>query len=125
VTEKPVLLFKKKFLPAIRSGEKTQTVRLWPFRRMRRGQRSYIPGAGYIEVTAVDEVTLESLSENDARLDGFATAAALRAEIASIYEQRASADHRVYRVRFRVLDTAGQEACRLEKELKKRSACEG
>jgi hypothetical protein len=116
-----MLLFKKKFLAAIRSGEKTQTVRLWPFRRMRPGQRSYIPGAGYIEITAVDEVTLENLSDDDAKLDGFATAAALRAEIASIYEQKASADHRVFRVRFRVLDAAGQEACRLEKERRKRT----
>jgi hypothetical protein len=49
-----MLLFKKKFLPAIRRGEKTQTVRLWKHRRLRPGQRSYIPGAGAIRVKAVD-----------------------------------------------------------------------
>ena len=62
-----MLLFKKKFLQAIRSGEKTQTVRLWPFCRMRSGQRSYIPGVGYIRIDAVDEVELAHLTDDDAR----------------------------------------------------------
>ena len=30
-----MLLFKKKFLPAIRAGQKTQTIRLWKYRRLR------------------------------------------------------------------------------------------
>ena len=49
-----MLLFKKKFLPAIRSGEKTQTIRLWKWRMMRPGQRSYIPGAGYVAIERVE-----------------------------------------------------------------------
>jgi hypothetical protein len=117
-----MLLFKKKFLAAIRSGEKTQTVRLWPYRRMRPGQKSYIPGAGYIEVDAVDEVTLDGLTDHDAILDGFPTAKVLRAEIAAIYDDQRTASHRVYRIRFRLLDAAGQEACRLQKERKTRQA---
>ena len=116
-----MLLFKKKFLAAIRSGEKTQTVRLWPYRRMRAGQRSYIPGVGYIGVLAVDEVTLDALADEDARLDGFATAEALRAEIASLYEEQQAAGHRVFRVRFNVLDAKQQEACRKEKQRRKRA----
>ena len=48
-----MLLFKKKFLPAIRARHKTQTIRLWSVCRMRSGQRSYIPGAGYIRVAMV------------------------------------------------------------------------
>lgn len=116
-----MLLFKKKFLAAILSGEKTQTVRLWPYRRMRPGQRSYIPGAGYIAVDAVDQIALESLTDEDALLDGFATADALRAEIATLYEEKQAADYRVFRVRFRVLDAAEQEACRREKEHRKRA----
>ena len=79
-----MLLFKKKFLDAIRRGEKTQTVRLWKFRRMRPGQRSYIPGAGYIEVLNVDEVALDALTDDDARPDGFPSADALRGEIAQL-----------------------------------------
>ncbi len=39
-----MLLFKKKFLAAIREGSKTQTIRLWKHRRMRAGQVTVKPG---------------------------------------------------------------------------------
>ena len=76
-----MLLFKKKFLEQIRRGEKTQTIRLWKFRRMKAGQRSYIPGAGYIQIMAVDEVALPDLTDEDALRDGFPSANALRREV--------------------------------------------
>src|SRR5208337_3312580 len=98
-----MLLFKKRFLDAIRSGRKTQTIRLWPHRRMRAGQRSYIPGAGYIRVTAVDEVRLEDLTDADARPDGFETADLLRAEISLLYPEQLAAGHRAYRIVFELL----------------------
>ena len=97
-----MLLFKKKFLEAIRTGEKTQTVRLWKYRRMRPGQRSYIPGAGYIRVHAVDEVELPDLTDEDARLDGFDSGDALRAEIAALYPGQLAGGYRAYRVRFAI-----------------------
>lgn len=95
-----MLLFKKKFLAAIRSGEKTQTIRLWKTRRMRVGQRSYIPGVGAIRITAVDEIQLEQLSDEDARPDGFATAALLRTELAQLYPSQLAAGYRPFRIRF-------------------------
>jgi hypothetical protein len=95
-----MLLFKKKFLPAIRAGEKTQTIRLWTHRRMRAGQRSYIPGVGAIRVTLVEEVELERLSDADARPDGFASADQLRGEIARIYPRQLAAGYRAYRIVF-------------------------
>jgi hypothetical protein len=98
--DRQMLLFKKKFLPAILSGQKTQTIRLWKFRRMRAGQRSYIPGAGHIRVVAVDEVELVQLTDADALPDGFETADALRAEIAQLYPQQLAAGYRAYRIRF-------------------------
>ena len=97
-----MLLFKKKFLAAIRSGEKTQTIRLWKHRRMRAGQRSYIPGVGYIQVTMVAEVDLEQLTDADARPDGFPTADELRAEIARLYQSQLTAGYRAYKVVFQV-----------------------
>ncbi len=103
-----MLLFKKKFLPAIRSGEKTQTIRLWPFRRMKPGQRSYIPGAGYIRVLAVDEIVVSELCDADAWPDGFATAAALHAELNSLYEAQLAAGQQAYRIRFELLSPAEQ-----------------
>ena len=95
-----MLLFKKKFLPAIRAGEKTQTIRLWKHRRMRAGQRSYIPGVGAIRITLVEEVELDRLTDADARPDGFETADLLRAEIARLYPQQLAEGYRAYRIVF-------------------------
>ena len=98
----PMLLFKKKFLPAIRSGEKTQTIRLWKWRMMRAGQRSYIPGAGYVAIERVEPVALADLTDADAIPDGFATADALRQELSTIYGEKLAAGYQAFRVVFRV-----------------------
>ena len=95
-----MLLFKKKFLPAIRAGEKTQTVRLWKHRRMKPGQRSYIPGAGYIQIDSVDEVQLDELTDDDARRDGFANVELLRSEIVQLYRDQLTDGYRAYRIIF-------------------------
>jgi len=95
-----MLLFKKKFLDAIRAGEKTQTIRLWTHRRMKTGQRSYIPGVGHIRLTAVDEVELEQLTDADAKPDGFDSADALRAELAQLYAKQLAEGYRAFRVVF-------------------------
>jgi hypothetical protein len=105
-----VLLFKKKFLPAIRGGEKTQTIRLWPYRRMKPGQRSYIPGAGYIRIVAVDAIVLSELRDEDATPDGFATAADLLAELSDLYAAQLAAGQQAYRIRFELLSAAEQIA---------------
>ena len=98
-----MLLFKKKFLPAIRRGEKTQTIRLWKHRRMKTGQRSYIPGVGPIRIRAVEAVRLEELTDEDARPDGFADADQLREEICQLYGEQLDAGYQAYRVAFEVL----------------------
>lgn len=106
-----MLLFKKKFLDAIRDGRKTQTVRLWKACRFRTGQRSYVPGVGYIRVTAVDRVRLDELTDDDAVLDGFASAADLLAEIRTLYEAQLKAGYQAYRLRFRrMTDEETEEA---------------
>lgn len=107
-----MLLFKKKFLPAIRAGQKTQTIRLWKYRRMRPGQRSYIPGVGYIGITQVDEVELESLTDDDARPDGFDTADQLRAEIARLYPQKLAEGYMAFRIVFNLLPPDEQKKIR-------------
>jgi hypothetical protein len=95
-----MLLFKKKFLPAIRSGAKTQTIRLWKFRHMRAGQRSYIPGVGPIRITAVEPVEIDELTDEDAIPDGFASAVALRRELRKIYGEKLAAGHKAFRIAF-------------------------
>lgn len=95
-----MLLFKKKFLDDIRSGTKTQTIRLWKHRMMRAGQRSYIPGVGYIRITVVEQVEVEALTDADALPDGFPSATALQHELRSIYGEKLEAGHQAYRVIF-------------------------
>ncbi|MBN2215966.1 MAG: ASCH domain-containing protein [Pirellulales bacterium] len=104
-----MLLFKKKFLPAIREGAKTQTIRLWKYARMRSGQRSYIPGAGYIRVTAVEPVRLDDLTDDDARPDGFTSADALREELARLYPDQLDAGYQAFRVVFHLLPPEEQK----------------
>ena len=70
---------------------------------MKAGQRSYVPGAGHIRITAVDEVRLEELTDADAQPDGFATAEQLRLEIARLYPQQLAQGYFAYRVRFALL----------------------
>lgn len=98
-----MLLFKKKFLEAIRSGQKTQTIRLWRHCRFRSGQRSYIPGVGYIRITRVEPVRLEELTDADARPDGFASIAELRAEIEQLYAAQIAEGFKAYRIVFELL----------------------
>ena len=118
-----MLLFKKKFLPAIRRGEKTQTIRLWKHARLRSGQRSYIPGAGYVRIVAVEEVRLEKLTDDDARRDGFDTADALREEIRRLYPTSLDAAYQAYRVVFELLPESEQK--RLRRQTQRRKARTG
>ncbi len=104
-----MLLFKKKFLLAIRRGDKTQTIRLWRWRRMRAGQRSYIPGIGAIHIDRVEPVCLEDLTDADALPDGFETADALREELTSIYAEKLAEGYQAFRVVFRIQSESDSE----------------
>jgi hypothetical protein len=95
-----MLLFKRKFLDAIRRGEKTQTIRLWKHRHMRAGQRSYIPGIGPIRITSIEVVSIDDLTDADAVPDGFPTAAALRDELRTIYGDRLADGYQAFRIVF-------------------------
>jgi hypothetical protein len=95
-----LLLFKKKFLPAIRSGEKTQTIRLWKFRHMRSGQRSYIPGVGHIRIHKVEPVDVDALTDADAIPDGFESAASLQNELRTIYGEKLANGYKAFRIVF-------------------------
>lgn len=115
-----MLLFKKKFINAIRCGKKTQTIRFWDRRRMKAGQRSYIPGVGYITISEVQEVELNALTDSDAVLDGFATADDLREELRSIYAESLLPGLRPFRIRFLVFSPVEQQRIR-EERMKEKS----
>ncbi len=108
-----MLLFKRKFLPAIRCGEKTQTIRLWKHRMMRQGQRSYIPGVGAIRITLVEAIEIDALTDADAVPDGFATADALRDELRTIYGERLAAGYQAFRIGFERAAEATDAAVRV------------
>ena len=116
-----MLLFKEKFLEQIITGEKTQTIRLWKHRRMKPGQRSYVPGVGYIAITRVERVKLDDLTDDDAILDGFQTADALRVELRTLYDEDTLARWTPYIIRFSVLPPNIQQAITEEQD-KKRAA---
>ena len=104
-----VILLKKKFLDLVRSGAKRQTIRVWPRRRLRPGQREFIPGLGRIRITAFERVSPEDLTDEDARLDGFETADQLRAEIVQLYPKQLAAGHHAYRIAFHLLPEEQQK----------------
>ncbi|MGL6227188.1 MAG: ASCH domain-containing protein [Thermoguttaceae bacterium] len=114
-----MLFFRKKFFELIRSGKKTQTIRLWSSPRLKSGQRSYIPGLGYIQVLSVAEVQFDELTDADARPDGFETVQELRAEIRELYAKKETGDLRTFRVIFSLLSDSEQQRIREERKRQK------
>lgn len=98
-----MLFLKAHLIPLVRSGQKTQTIRLWPRPMVRANQVAYAPGLGRLRIVSVDPLTsLRQLTRADAIADGFASLKALRAELHSIYGQDAHSPSlkKLYRVRF-------------------------
>jgi hypothetical protein len=95
-----MLLFKKKFHDAIRSGRKRQTIRLWKSCFMRAGQVTYIPGLGRARITRIEPIAMDAITDEDAVLDGFDSRAALMAELQTLYADRIAAGYRCYKVVF-------------------------
>ena len=92
---------------------------------MKPGQRSYIPGVGYIAITSVDPVELTQLTDADALLDGFPTAESLRNEIRSLYTTVAQKKLTPFRIRFSVYSPREQRQITKErqKEKQKKKEC--
>ncbi len=95
-----MLLFKKKFLPAIRSGEKTQTIRLWKFRHMRAGQRSYIPGVGRSASRPSNRSTSTRSPTPTRSPTASPRPAALQHELRTIYGEKLAPGHKAFRIVF-------------------------
>lgn len=98
------LFFKKPLQLAIREGRKRTTIRRWPEDRpaLRAGQRVFSPGLGWLLIDRVDPVNLAALGDDDARADGFDTAAGLREVLLSLYPGHATDGKYWFRVRFRI-----------------------
>ncbi len=96
------LFFKKPLQAAIREGRKRTTIRRWRADRpaLRAGQRAYAPGVGWLAIDTVEAVDLDGLSDDDARADGFDTAAALRGVLGELYPDGDSDGKAWFRVCF-------------------------
>lgn len=119
--------FKKKYKPLIISGRKTQTVRVWRFRKgsnkrgypawLREGSVVKSPGLGRLRIEEVVELRLNELTREDAHLDGFKSKAEMLAAIRKIYKLKQTDNPKCYRIRFNYLGEAkdapgAQEAAR-------------
>ena len=78
---------------------------------MKSGQRSYIPGVGYIRIGVVEQIELQDLTDEDAKLDGFDSACLLKSELDQLYSKQITEGHQVYRVVFQVLPPDEQKKC--------------
>ena len=114
-----MLLFKEKFLEQIKSGTKTQTIRLWKYCRMKPGQRSFISGVGYIRIESIERVELDQLTDADAIPDGFPSADALRAELCTLYSAEALKSLKAYIIKFSVYPPSEQQKITEEQNRKR------
>lgn len=74
------MLFRQSFWPGIRDGSITLTFRHWKRRQVLAGRR-YRTAAGILEVEKVTEVEPASVTDREARKSGYASAAALVADL--------------------------------------------
>ena len=100
------LFFKGPLQAAIRAGTKTTTIRRWGRPLLAAGQRAYAPGVGWLDITDVQELSLERLTKEEAKADGFATADALRKALREMYPNTRGDGKHWYRVGFKISELA-------------------
>jgi hypothetical protein len=100
------LFFKGPLQAAIRAGTKTTTIRRWAKPLLQSGQRAYAPGVGWLEIADVQELSLERLTVEEAKADGFATADMLRKALRAMYPKTRGDGKQWYRVAFNVAELA-------------------
>jgi len=114
------MLFRDSQVEAIARGEVTMTVRAWRRPQATAGHRYRLRGAQGIEVTAVDRVPPARVTEDDARRSGFASRAALLADLARGRARAGAdapaADAELYRVAFRYVPELPDERARLARD---------
>ncbi len=95
-----MLLMKKVFFEAIRSGEKTTTLRYWLRRMVRPGSLHTVPGLGKVHIDEARPVEFGDLTDADAKADGFADLQALKAALHDLYSPECRQRRKLYLVRF-------------------------
>ena len=101
-----MLLMRRCYFDAIRTGTKTTTLRFWRRPRVRAGSVHLVPGLGRVRITRAEATRIEDLVEADARADGFGSLPALRRALENLYPSRSRGDRSLYLVRFQFLAPA-------------------
>jgi len=110
-----MLLMKKVFFEAIRSGEKTTTLRYWQRRMVRPGSLHTVPGLGKVHIDESRPVEFRDLTNADAKAYGFKSLRALKTALKKFYPLEYRQGRKLYMVRF-TFDKDGN----LEKRRKRR-----
>jgi hypothetical protein len=97
----PQILFKRRFIDAIRRGQKTTTLRRWKSCHVRAGTVASSPGVGWLTILSCREISLKELTAADAQADGFKSLKDLMATLAEFYPDQKSDGRKWYRVEFR------------------------
>ena len=95
-----MLLFKKKYFELIKAGQKVTTLRFWKSRRAKPGSIHKVPNLGKVFVEEVSIVRADSLSDDDAIADGFASAAELASELDKLYPPDKRDGRELYKIKF-------------------------
>jgi hypothetical protein len=98
-----MLLMKKTYFDAIRSGQKTTTLRYWRRRQVRPGSIHNVRGLGRIQVEDVRQVDWSDITDADAQADGLADLNALRKALARMYPTDQRDGRSLWLVRFTYL----------------------
>jgi hypothetical protein len=94
------LLFRKEFHEPIRSGRKRQTVRFWKQRPVKPGGHMHSPRLGRFRIVDIVEIDPAELTDDDARLDGFDSVAALHAKLVELYGSIAPPGRKCFKLTF-------------------------
>ncbi len=98
-----MLLMKKIFFDAIKQGRKTTTLRFWRYQRVKPGSIHTIVGLGRVKIVDVVCLSYDSLTERDAKDDGFATLAELKKALADMYPPEKQKERKLFKIHFALL----------------------
>ena len=117
-----MLLIKKQFFDAIRSGVKTSTLRYWRRPMVRAGSVHSVRGLGVVRVDHVRAIRADDVTDADAKADGLAGRAELAALLAELYPPSQRRKRELYKVTFTYLDRADANSCGNPRRPPRRSA---
>ena len=101
-----MLLMKKEFFEAIRSGRKTTTLRYWRWLHVRVGSVHNVRGLGRVRIDAAGEVDPDELTDADAQADGLEDLASLTEALKTIYPPDKRNGRKLFQLEFTYLGPA-------------------